>query len=165
MLMSSTTKTTKNYDLYWKFKIKWAIKKLWNEAVFAKDGNMHMVQYTPCTTMQGKAIRMAPKWDTISKHNTQNIHKKCMLLYAPHRPTVIEQIQGCNSIESAKNTSSSPHYFNLCWEEGQWQNWKLDLTYISSLLFLTCLKSIGLMFLVGLWLNIYMTLWNKKSRV
>lgn len=62
---------------------------------------MHMVQCKPCTTIQGKPIQMAPKWDTISKHGSREIHKKCMLLYIARCPTtVIEQIQGCTIVES-----------------------------------------------------------------
>ena len=65
---------------------------------------MHLVRCKPCSIVRGKPIQMAPKWDTISKHGQQEIHKKCMLLYAARRPvSVAEQIQGCSTAESRRN--------------------------------------------------------------
>jgi hypothetical protein len=46
---------------------------------------------------------MAPKWDTLSKHGIHDYHKKNELLYAARQPiSVLEQIQGCTTMESHK---------------------------------------------------------------
>ena len=116
--LPSTTSTLKslkkNYDLHRKFHNEWAAKEPWSEAILAKDGVLHMVRCKPCTTVRGKQVQMASKWDTISKHGQREIHKKCMLLYAAHAPaSVVEQIQGCSTLESRKKRVQFATLFQL----------------------------------------------------
>ena len=114
----STTSTLKslkkNYDLHHKFHNEWAAKEPWSEAILAEDGVLHMVRCKPCTTVRGKQVQMAPKWDTISKHGQREIHKKCMLLYAARAPaSVAEQIQGCSTLKSRKKRVQFATLFQL----------------------------------------------------
>jgi hypothetical protein len=91
------------YDLTRKFQFEWAAKAPWSEALLKDDGLIHQVHCKTCSAVGKKDVVMAPKWDTIFKHGQRDCHKKKTLLYATRRPTtVLEQIQGCNTVESGR---------------------------------------------------------------
>jgi hypothetical protein len=91
------------YDLTQKYQLEWAAKTSWSEALLKDDGLIHQVRCKTCSAMGKKDAVMAPKWDTIFKHGLRDCHKKRTMLYASRRPTyVLEQIQGCNTMESRR---------------------------------------------------------------
>jgi hypothetical protein len=89
------------YDLTRKYQLEWAAKAPWSEALLKDDGLIHQVHCKTCSAMGKKDVVVAPKWDTIFKHGLCDCHKKRTMLYAARQPTsVLEQIQGCNTVES-----------------------------------------------------------------
>jgi hypothetical protein len=96
-------KTRKNYELTGKFQMEWSAKVPWSEMILSQEGLLHMVKCSICTTMRGRPIIMGPKWDMVRRHATRKCHLKNTELYATRRPTsVLQQIQGCNTLESRK---------------------------------------------------------------
>jgi hypothetical protein len=96
-------KTRKNYEVTRKFQMDWSAKCPWSEMILSHDGLLHMVKCSICTTVRGKPVIMGPKWDTIWRHGKRKCHLKNTKLYAARRPTsVLQQIQGCNTLESRK---------------------------------------------------------------
>ena len=102
--VGSKKKTTfkKSYNLTRKFQTEWSAKLPWCEGVLANDDFLHQVKCIICSTMEKKLKLMAPKWHTLLQH-TREHHKQNLLLYATRQPlSVLEQIQGYNSLESKK---------------------------------------------------------------
>jgi hypothetical protein len=96
-------KSKKNYELTRKFQIDWSARAPWTEMILTADGLLHMVKCTICSTVRGKPVIMGPKWDTINRHSRRICHVKNTELYATRRPsTVLQQIQGCTTLESRK---------------------------------------------------------------
>jgi hypothetical protein len=72
------------------------------------EGLLHMVKCSICTAVRGHPIIMGPKWDTVQRHGKRVCHVKNTELYAQRRPTtMLEQIQGCNTLESRKKVSTN----------------------------------------------------------
>jgi hypothetical protein len=93
----------KRYDVTRKYQQEWAAKAPWSEQILKDDGLIHQVRCRPCSTVGRKEVVMAPKWDTIQKHGVRDSHKQKMILYASRQPnSVLEQMQGCNRVESKK---------------------------------------------------------------
>jgi hypothetical protein len=100
-------KTKKNYDLTRRFQMEWSAKASWNEMILTSDGLLHMVKCSICSTVRGRAVIMGPKWDTVRRHGKRVCHLKNTEIYASRRPTtVLQQMQGCNILESRKKVNS-----------------------------------------------------------
>jgi hypothetical protein len=96
-------KTQKNYEVTRKFQMDWSAKCPWSEMILSRDGLLHMVKCSICTVVRGRPVIMGPKWDTIWHHGKRKCYLKNTELYAVRRPTsVLQQIQGCNTLESRK---------------------------------------------------------------
>ena len=112
----------KRYDRHRKFQTEWAAKFPWAEGVLASDGILHLVRCRVCTTFDKKPCLMAPKSDTLLKHDgkrtarkdmplykvkagesyiaTNCRHRKNLRLYAARPPaTILEAVNNCTSIE------------------------------------------------------------------
>jgi hypothetical protein len=101
-------RTRRNYELTRKFQIDWSAKAPWSEMILTREGFLHMVKCSICTAMRGHPIIMGPKWDTVQRHGKRVCHVKNTEFYAQRRPTtVLEQIQGCNTLESRKKVSTN----------------------------------------------------------
>ena len=103
--MGSKKKTLfkKSYDLTRKFQTEWLAKLPWCEGVLVDNDFLHRVRYIVCSTMGKKPKFMAPKWHTLLQHDTKERHKQNLLLYAARQPlSILEHVQGCNSLESKK---------------------------------------------------------------
>jgi hypothetical protein len=61
-------KRRRNYDRTRKFQLEWEAKLPWAEDVLTEDGRLHMVKCRPCTAMEGVPKLLAPKFDTLLKH-------------------------------------------------------------------------------------------------
>jgi hypothetical protein len=107
------TSWKQRYNLTRRFQSEWAAKLPWNEAILKPDGMLHMVRCIICSHGRKECI-MAPKWDTLSKHGMRESHKKNALLYASRQPTtILEQIQGCNTVESSKKRVQLATLFSI----------------------------------------------------
>jgi hypothetical protein len=106
-LLPPPKKTKKNYDLTRRFQMEWSAKAPWSEMILTSDGLLHMVKCNICSTVRGRAVIMGPKWDTVRRHSKCVCHLKNTEIYATRRPTtVLQQMQGCNTLESKKKVSS-----------------------------------------------------------
>jgi hypothetical protein len=55
---------------------------------------------------------MGPKFDTIKRHGKRICHIKNTELYTARRPTIVlQQIQGCSTLESRKKVCDSNYFF------------------------------------------------------
>jgi hypothetical protein len=93
--------------------MEWSAKAPWSEMILTRDGLLHMVKCSVCTSVRGHPVIMMPKWDTVRRHGFRICHVKNTELYAQRRPTsVLAQIRGCTTLESKKNviTSLNPTY-------------------------------------------------------
>jgi hypothetical protein len=61
-------KLNKSYDHTWKFQLEWDVKLPWVEGVFATNGVFLNVKCKVCSTIDKKPYLLAPKWDTLMKH-------------------------------------------------------------------------------------------------
>jgi hypothetical protein len=61
-------KLKKSYDCTWKFQLEWAAKLPWVEGVLAINSVFHNVRCKVCNTIDKKPYLLAPKWDTLMKH-------------------------------------------------------------------------------------------------
>ncbi len=61
-------KLKKSYDHTWKFQLEWVVKLPWAKCVLAIGGVLHNVRCKVCSTIDGKPCLLAPKWDTLMKH-------------------------------------------------------------------------------------------------
>jgi hypothetical protein len=82
-------KTKKSYELTRKFQMDWSAKAPWSEMILTADGILHMVKCIICSTVKGRPMIMAPKWDTIRRHSKRICHLKNTKLYATRRPTTV----------------------------------------------------------------------------
>jgi hypothetical protein len=64
-------KPNKSYDLMRKFQLEWAVRLPWSESVLSSDGRLHMVKCRSCSFVEGKEKLLAPKLDTLLKHEGQ----------------------------------------------------------------------------------------------
>lgn len=133
---SAKSKAQKRYDRHRKFQTIWAAKLPWAEGIMASDGILHMVKCKACTAFDRKPCIMAPKSDTLFKHDgkrtakkdmpqykvkageqyiaTHCRHKKNMRLYAARPPaTVLEQINHCTTVEARKKRVQFATLFQL----------------------------------------------------
>jgi hypothetical protein len=105
-LPSIPKRTRQNYEITRKFQIKWSAKAPWSEMILTREGLFHMVKCSICSTVRGHLVIMGPKWDIVQRHMKRICHVKNTKLYAQRRPTtVLQQIQGCNTLESRKKVS------------------------------------------------------------
>lgn len=74
-------KKRKNYDCTRKFQMVWAAKLPWAEGILAPDGVLHMVKCVPCSEFSKKPCILAPKWDTLVKHEGRRTAEKDMPKY------------------------------------------------------------------------------------
>jgi hypothetical protein len=75
-------KTKKNYDLTRKFQMEWSAKAPWSEMILTRDGLLHIVKCSVCTSVRGHPVIMMPKWDTVRRHGFRICHVKNTELYA-----------------------------------------------------------------------------------
>lgn len=73
---SSWMKAQRQYNRHRKFQTLWVAKLPWVEGIMAKDGILHMVKCKVCSTLDRKLCFMAPKSDTLWKHDGKRIVKK-----------------------------------------------------------------------------------------
>lgn len=73
---SSHSLAQTRYDRHRKFQTVWAAKLPWAEGIMATDGILHMVQCKVCSTIDRKPCVMAPKSDTLFKHDGKRTAKK-----------------------------------------------------------------------------------------
>jgi hypothetical protein len=100
-------RTKRNYDLTRRFQMEWAATCPWSEMILTDEGLLHMVKCSICSAVKGRAVIMGPKFDIVKRHAKRVGHLKNTELYASRRPTtVLQQIQGCTTLESRKKVSS-----------------------------------------------------------
>jgi hypothetical protein len=63
-----TERLKKSYDHTQKFHLKWVAKLSWVEGVLIDDGKLNMVKCKVHSTIDWKPCLLAPKWDTLMKH-------------------------------------------------------------------------------------------------
>jgi hypothetical protein len=61
-------KTKPNYDRARRFQLEWQARLPWAEGVLSDDGKLHMVRCRTCTSVDGREKLLAPKLDTLLKH-------------------------------------------------------------------------------------------------
>jgi hypothetical protein len=106
-------KTRRNYELTRKFQMEWS------EMLLTREGLLHMVKCGICTAVRGHPIIMGPKWDTVRRHAKRICHVKNTELYAQRRPTtVLQQIQGCNTVESRKKVRCMLFFLSCLFYKG-----------------------------------------------
>ena len=133
---NSRSKTQTRYDRHRKFQTTQAAKLPWAEGIMATDGILHMVKCKVCSTIDRKLCVMAPKWDTLFKHDgkrtakkdlpqfkvkageqyvaTNCKHRKNLKLYAAKAPTtVLEQVNNCTTLEARKKRVQFATLFQL----------------------------------------------------
>ncbi len=66
----------RSYDHTRKFQLEWVVKLSWGEGVLIDDGKFNMVNCKVCTTINRKPCLLAPKWDTLMKHEGRRKAKK-----------------------------------------------------------------------------------------
>jgi hypothetical protein len=109
-------KSKKNYELTRKFQIDWSARTPWTEMILTADGLLHMVKCTICSAVRGRPMIMGPKWDTINRHSRRICHIKNMELYDARRPSIVlQQIQGCTTLESRKKVHFVNFIFKFIW--------------------------------------------------
>jgi hypothetical protein len=103
MLPPPPKRTKRNYDLTRRFQMEWAATCPWSEMILTDEGLLHMVKCSICSAVRGRTVIMGPKFDTVKRHAKRICHVKNTELYAARRPTtVLQQIQGCSTLESRK---------------------------------------------------------------
>ncbi len=65
---TSPYKLKKSYDHTQKFQLKWVIKLLRAKCVLATSGVFHNVTCKVYSNIDKKPLLLAPKWDTLMKH-------------------------------------------------------------------------------------------------
>lgn len=73
---SAKSKAQKRYDRHRKFQTIWAAALPWAEPILASDGILHMVKCKACSAFDRKPCIMAPKSDTLFKHDGKRTAKK-----------------------------------------------------------------------------------------
>lgn len=119
------SKAQQRYDRHRKFQFEWAAKLPWAEGILSSDGVLHMVKCKVCSAFDRKACIMAPKLDTLFKHDGKRVakkdlpqfgvkkgdqyiasqckHRKNLRLYAARTPSsVLEQVNSCTTVESRR---------------------------------------------------------------
>jgi hypothetical protein len=66
-----TGKRRRNYDRTRKFQLEFQAKLPWAEGVLTEDGRLHMVKCRPCSVVEGMPKLLAPKYNTLLKHEGQ----------------------------------------------------------------------------------------------
>jgi hypothetical protein len=61
-------KRRRNYDRTRKFQLEWQAKLPWAKGILTEDGRLHMVKCRPCSAVEGVPKLLAPKFDTLLKH-------------------------------------------------------------------------------------------------
>jgi len=64
----ASKKAKKSYDVARRFQLEWAARLPWAESVLSSDGRLHHVKCRSCSAVEGKAKLLAPKLDTLLKH-------------------------------------------------------------------------------------------------
>jgi hypothetical protein len=101
------------YDMTRRFQTLWAAKLPWSEGILKPDGLLHMVRCKIYSHGRKECV-MAPKWDTLNKHGQRECHRRNALLYAARQPTtVLEQIQGCSTMESRRKRVQLSTLFSI----------------------------------------------------
>jgi hypothetical protein len=122
----------------------------WSKALLKDDGLIHQVRCKTCSAVGKKDVVMVPEWDTIFKHGQRDCHKKKTLLYVAWQPTtVLEQIQGCNIVESRRKRVHSLPCLPFSLLVVLCKSIDLEKSCISSLTFLNVPRCIGVMDLAG----------------
>ena len=119
---TAKSEAQQRYDRHRKFQLEWVAKLPWAEAMLAIDGVLHMVRCKVCSEFDRKPCIMAPKSDTLWKHDGKRTakrdlpqfgvkkgehyiaiqckHRKNMRLYAAKPPpSVLEQVNFCTIAE------------------------------------------------------------------
>jgi len=122
---TAKSKAQQRYDRHRKFQTEWAAKLPWAEDILATDGVLHMVKCKVCSEFDRKPCVMAPKSDTLWKHDgkrcakkdlpqygvkkgehyiaAQCKHRKNMRLYAARAPSsILEQVNHCTTVEARR---------------------------------------------------------------
>jgi hypothetical protein len=82
-----------------------------SEMILSDDGLLHMVKCSVCSSVRGRAMIMGPKFDTVKRHGKQICLIKNTELYAARRPiTMLQQIQGCSTLESRKKVCDYTYF-------------------------------------------------------
>jgi len=133
---TARSRAQKRYDRHRKFQTLWAAKLPWAEGIMATDGILQMVRCKVCSSLDRKPCIMAPKSDTLFKHDgkrtakkdmpqykvkagetyiaTQCKHRKNLRLYAAKPPaTVLEQLNNCTTVEARKKRVQFATLFQL----------------------------------------------------
>ena len=66
----------KRYDRHRKFQTEWSAKLPWAEGILTDDGILHLVRCRVCSAVGKKPCVMAPKSDTLFKHDGRRTAKK-----------------------------------------------------------------------------------------
>ena len=86
----------------------------WNEGILKEDGLLHLVKCTIYSIVGHKIYVMAMKWDTLKRHGLRKCHVKNSVLFVVQQPTsVMDQIQGCTSVEARKKQVQFAIVFSL----------------------------------------------------
>lgn len=135
-LESSRSEAQRRYDRHWKFQTILAAELPWAEGIMDADGILHMVKCKVCNVVDRKPCIMAPKSDTLFKHDGQRIakkdmpqfnvklgehyiatqckHRKKLCLYSVHPPPIVlQQIHLCTSMEARKKKVQFATLFQL----------------------------------------------------
>jgi hypothetical protein len=75
-------KSKPNYDRARRFQLEWQARLPWAEGVLSEDGKLHMVRCRTCTTVDGQEKLLAPKLDTLLKHEGRRRATDCRLCRA-----------------------------------------------------------------------------------
>jgi hypothetical protein len=65
-----------------RFQLEWQAHLPWAEGVLSEDGKLHMVRCRTCTTVDGQEKLLAPKLDTLLKHEGRRRATDCRLCRA-----------------------------------------------------------------------------------
>jgi hypothetical protein len=126
----------KNYDKTRKFQLEWSAKLPWAEGVLLEDGRLHMVRCRACTAVDGREKLLAPKWDTLCKHEGRQwaqadnalqgvkkgdvyFLKSChhalnMAVFAAKKPiSILQQVNKFGSLERRKKKVQFASLFHL----------------------------------------------------
>jgi hypothetical protein len=75
-MASLKSEKQKRYDRHRKFQTEWSAKLPWAEGILTDDGILHMVRCRVCSAVGKKPCVMAPKSDTLFKHDGRRTAKK-----------------------------------------------------------------------------------------
>ena len=78
---NSKSEKQKRYDRHRKFQTEWSAKLPWAEGILSDDGILHMVRCRVCSAFGKKPCVMAPKSDTLFKHDGRRTATKAMPRY------------------------------------------------------------------------------------